>query len=105
MYRKEDVFNLNYNDRYELTELDKKIYEETGYVIHQVDYVFEYKQHFGTVYGQTVIDIHKDGSITGERWFFTNDDNKDFEYVELPENLIELARQKYEELINGYWKN
>jgi hypothetical protein len=25
--------------------------------------------------------------------------------VELPENLIELARQKYEELINGYWKN
>ena len=105
MYKREEVRNLYHNNTYELTEMDRKIYEETEYVIHQVDGIFEYKQYFGSCLGQTVVDIYKDGTIRGERWFITNGgDDKDFEVVELPEKLIELAKLKYQELMNGYWK-
>lgn len=104
MYKREDVFNLTYNDKYELTELDERIYNETGWVIHQVDYVFEYKQHFGTVYNQLVLCINKNGNITTERWFITKNDDKDFEILETPENLLELAKLKYQELMETYWK-
>lgn len=105
MYKREDVTNLRFNAKYELTELDERIYNETGYVIHSVDYVFEYKQHFGTVFGQTTLCIHKDGTITSEVWFFDNNGEKDFEIVETPEKLMELAKLKYQELLNTYWKN
>ena len=104
MYKKEEVFNIRNNDKYELTELDERIYNETGYVIHQVDYAFEYKQYFGSVYGQTIACIGKDGFISGQEWTITNDDNKDYEIVELPEKLMKLLKLKYEELMNGYWK-
>ena len=104
MYRKEDVFNIRNNDKYNLTSLDEQIYNETGYVIHQVDCIFEYKQHFGSVYGQTVLTIHEDGNIQSENWFINNDGNSDFEIVSTSDKLMQLAKMKYEELMNGYWK-
>ena len=104
MYKKEEVFNIRDNDKYNLTELDERIYNETRYVIHQVDYVFEYKQEFGSVYGQTVVGIETDGSIFAAKWFIDKYDNSDYELVEVPEKLKELLKLKYQELINGYWK-
>ena len=105
MYKKEDVFDIRNNEKYDLTELDRRIFDETGYVIHQVDYIFEYKQHFGSVYGQTVVKIYKDGSISAEECFCNMCGDTDYETVEVPENIKSLLALKYQELINGYWKD
>lgn len=105
MYTIKDVFNSR-NTNYEITAMDERIYNETGWVIHQVDKrVIEYKPRFGSVYGETTVDICKDGRITAVYNFRTKDDDYDFEIVEIPECLKELVKLKYKEMINGYWSD
>lgn len=105
MYKREDVFNLQNNDTYEITELDERIYNETRYVIHQVDGMFVYKQQFGSVLNQPMVCIGKDGTIETERWYICNEDgDSDLEFVETSEKMLELCKLKYQELIEGYWK-
>jgi hypothetical protein len=102
MYRKEDVYNIRNNDRYELTELDERIYNETGYVVHQVDGIFKYKKRVDSVCAN-FIKIHKDGTIhilSGE-WYFPLDGGKHYHIAD--KKLMELAKLKYQELIGGYW--
>jgi hypothetical protein len=103
MYKKEEVFNLR-NKNYELTEMDERIYNETGYVLHQIVGAFVYKQGFGTIYNKILVSISRSGNITASRWFLTSDGDADFEMLPVPTNILELAKLKYEELKNGYWK-
>ena len=103
MYKKEEVFNIRNKD-YELTEMDERIYNETGYVIHQINGAFVYKQGFGTIYDKIIVSICKNGNITAGKWFLTGDCDADFEQLSVPANILELAKLKYEELKNGYWK-
>lgn len=105
MYKREDVYNLCSNNTYKITELDEIIYNETGYVIHQVDGMFVYKQRFGSVLNQLMVCIGRDGTIETERWYICNEDgDSDLEFVETPEKMLELCKLKYRELIEGYWK-
>jgi len=104
MYTKEDVFNIR-NSSYELTELDERIYNETGYVLHSVGNIVEYASRFGTTYNQPTLCIHRNGKIETVYWYFTNDDNKDFKILPTPENLKKLAELKYKELLKTYWKD
>ena len=105
MYKREDVYNLRSNDTYEITELDERTYNETGYVIHQVDGMFVYKQRFGSVLNQLMICIGKDGTIETQRWYICNEDgDSDLEFVETPKKMLGLCKLKYQELIEGYWK-
>jgi hypothetical protein len=105
MYKREDVYNLRNNNTYEITELDERIYNETGYVIHQVDGMFIYKQRFGSVLNQLMVCIGKDGTIETERWYIcTADGDSDLEFVETPEKMLELCKLKHQKLLETYWK-
>ena len=109
MYKKEEVFNIR-NSNYELTPIDEKIYEETGYVLHQVDEnrsvhsQIVYKEHFGTILSQKLIKVNTTGRMEAGMWFLDRHCEKDYEELELTEKEKELLAMKYEELMNGYWK-
>ena len=99
MYKKEDVCNVR-NTTYELTEMDRRIYEEAGWVLYQVNkHSIEYVRSFGTVYGQTVVCVHQDGTVEAERYFLSKEEECDYEDVEVPEEMKELAKLKYEEMM------
>ena len=105
MYHKSDVFNLNSSD-YELTPMDEKIFNVLGLVLHQADKdEIIYKEYFGSILNQRLCSSHRDGRIEGYRWFLTNSDDKDCEDLELSDNEMELMKQKYDELLKGYWAN
>lgn len=116
MYKKRDVLNLRYSD-YKLTSVDEKIYNELGFVLHQVDKLHEqhdpgsrvfmviYKEHFGSVLGQRELIITHDGKLSCGTWFLDRNDNKDFMYSSLSEKERALLEEKYNELISGYWKD
>ena len=105
MYTIKDVFNSRNSD-YVVTPIDERIYNETGWVIHQVEKTFiEFKPRFGSVYGNVTVDIYKNGKIIAEYNFRNKNDDYDSEVVEIPDCLKELVKLKYEEMINGYWKD
>lgn len=109
MYDKEKVFNIR-NSEYELTPIDEQIYDEIGYVLHQVDPNYSeysqivYKQHFGTILDQKLISVNTKGKMSAYRWYLNRYVEKDVEELELTEKEKELLQLKYEELMNGYWK-
>lgn len=114
MYSKNDVFNIK-GSRYELTNVDEAIYNELGYVLHQVDEIHKpysdgrrvfqvvYKEHFGTLLGQKIIVVNHQGKTHAGRWFLDRYCDKDFEYLDVTDREEELLKDKYEELLSGYW--
>lgn len=107
MYDKSDVFNIHNSD-YELTEMDERIYNETGFVLHQVDsHLVVYKPRFGSSYNVINIYIPRSGEIYAGVWLFggPEGDDKEFEEEPVPDNLVDLMKLKYKEMLEGYWSS
>lgn len=107
MYDKSDVFNIRNSD-YELTEMDERIYNETGFVLHQVDsHLVVYKPRFGSSYNVINIYIPRSGEIYAGVWSFggPEGDDKEFEEEPVPDNLVDLMKLKYKEMLEGYWSS
>jgi hypothetical protein len=99
MYTKDNNVNLLYSD-YELTPLDERIFNETGYVLHDVDEdIMHYKSDFGTTYEKTLITIDADGNITATTCHRSEFEEADFEDVEISDKLMNLMKLKYEEMM------
>ena len=100
MYTKNNNVNLMYSD-YELTPLDEHIFNETGYVLHDVDEdIIHYKSDFGTTYEKTLITIDVDGNITASICHRSEFEEADFEDVEISDELMHLMKLKYEEMMH-----
>lgn len=108
MYKKEEVFNIR-NKPYELTPIDEQIYNEIGYVLHQVDDPYSehshivYKEHFGTILNQKIISVNIKGNTSATMWYLNREAEKDCRDLELTEKEKELLLLKHKELMNGYW--
>lgn len=104
MYTKEEVFNIRSSD-YEITPIDKKIYEKIGYVLHQADRPFGvvYKEKFGTILNQRLLTLTSKGNMYAGRWYLNKYGDKDYEELELTDMEKDLLKMKYKELCEGYW--
>ena len=103
MYTKNDVFNIRNSD-YELTAVDEKMYE-AGWILHQADKTLVmYKQHDSSILNQNTITITIHGDIKAEYNFMNKYEDYDTEEIDMPENVKELVKEKYTEMIHGYWK-
>ena len=104
MYKKEDVINLR-NSNYEITEVDRKVYEEFGYVLHQAsNNMVVYKPHFGSILGQRVITICSDGYYQVERWFINRAGEKDFDFLNPDQEEMKIITWKLDEMLENHSK-
>lgn len=110
MYKKEEVFNIR-NSEYTLTPIDEKIYNETGYVLHQVDKPYSehahivYKEHFGTILNQKIISVNVNGDMRAEEWYLNRWGEKDYRDIQLTEKEKELLTLKHKEMLEGFWNS
>ena len=105
MYSINDVSRIM-NRGYELTELDEVLYDKFGLTVHDVSkdgligYTYEFRSSYSGEYY-----IHSDGNMYEETTYINNEDNKDFEYDDVPEEYIPYFKQKIEEMFKiGYWE-
>lgn len=101
MYKKEDIINLRHSD-YEITPIDKLVYEKFGYVLHQADSEeVVYKQHFGSILNQRLLTININGEVTVEEWYINRYGEKECDFLSTDAEELQIATWKLDEMLGS----